>query len=123
MVVEDVVVIVVVVVVLRIDVRLLRSIRSSGIVIVVLDVVLGRFSVQLVKMVLDTSRGMMKMIRKEKYQAVRTASVTNTGCLIQLEYLRRKSENVSLYQDSEAATVNNSSRAQHSLIYKFVKAN
>ena len=96
MVVEDVVVIVVVVVVLRIDVRLLRSIRSSGIVIVVLDVVLGRFSVQLVKMVLDTSRGMMKMIRKEKYQAVRTASVTNTGCLIQLEYLRRKSENVSL---------------------------
>jgi hypothetical protein len=95
-VVEDVVVIVVVVVVLRIDARLLRSIRSSGIVIVVLDVVLGRFSVQLVKMVLDTSRGMMKMIRKEKYQAVRTASVTNTGCLIQLEYLRRKSENVSL---------------------------
>lgn len=91
-----VVVMVVVVVVLRVDVRLLRSIKSSGIVVVVvLDVVLGRLRVQLVKMVLDTSRGMMKMMRKEKYQAVRTASVTNTGCLIQLEYLRRKSEKAS----------------------------
>jgi len=41
-------------------------------------------------MVFDTSRGMMKMIRKEKYQAVRTASVTKTGCLIQFEYLHNK---------------------------------
>lgn len=106
MVVEDVVVIVVVVVVLRIDVRLLRSIRSSGIVIVVLDVVLGRFSVQLVKMVLDTSRGMMKMIRKEKYQAVRTASVTNTGCLIQLEYLHNNTAaSMKAMQTSKTKTV------------------
>jgi len=27
------------------------------------------------------------MIRKEKYQATRTARVTKTGCLIQFEYL------------------------------------
>ena len=38
-------------------------------------------------MVFDTSRGMMKMMRKEKYQAIKTASVTKTGCLIQSEYL------------------------------------
>ena len=43
--------------------------------------------VQLVKMVLDTSSGMMKMIRKEKYQAINTAIVTKMGCLIQFEYL------------------------------------
>ena len=38
-------------------------------------------------MVFDTSRGMMKIIRKEKYQATKTARVTKTGCLIQFEYL------------------------------------
>ena len=43
--------------------------------------------VQLVKIVLDTSSGMMKMIRKEKYQAINTAIVTKMGCLIQFEYL------------------------------------
>lgn len=43
--------------------------------------------VQLAKMVLDTSSGMMKMMRKEKYQAINTAIVTKMGCLIQFEYL------------------------------------
>lgn len=42
---------------------------------------------QLVKIVFDTSSGMMKMMRNEKYHAVRTATVTNTGCLITFEYL------------------------------------
>ena len=37
---------------------------------------------------LDTSRGMISMMRKEKYHVIRTARVTSTGCLIQLEYLR-----------------------------------
>ena len=31
--------------------------------------------------------GMMKMMRKEKYQAVRTASVTANGCRNTSEYL------------------------------------
>lgn len=109
-VVEDVVVIVVVVVVLRVDVRLLRLIKSSDIVVivvvVVLDVLLGWLSVQLVKMVLETSRGMMKMMRKEKYQAVSTANVTNTGCLIQLEYLHNKAAaSIKAMQTSKAKTV------------------
>lgn len=41
-------------------------------------------------MVLETSRGMMKMMRNEKYHAVKTARVTSTGCRIQLEYLHNK---------------------------------
>jgi len=41
-------------------------------------------------MVLDTSRGIISMMRKEKYQVMRTARVTSTGCLIQLEYLHSK---------------------------------
>ena len=31
---------------------------------------------------------MMKTIKAEKYQATRTARVTNTGCRIQFEYLQ-----------------------------------
>jgi len=57
------------------------------------EVLFGKISrVQLLftKMVLDTSRGMMKMIRNEKYQATKTARVTMTGCRIQLEYLHNK---------------------------------
>ena len=38
-------------------------------------------------MVLDTSSGIIKIMRKEKYHVIRTARVTRTGCLIQLEYL------------------------------------
>jgi len=41
-------------------------------------------------MVEDTSKGMMKMMRKEKYQAVSTDNVTRTGCLNQLLYLYSK---------------------------------
>ena len=36
---------------------------------------------------MDTSSGMINIMRKEKYQVMRTARVTRTGCLIQLEYL------------------------------------
>jgi len=57
------------------------------------EVLLGKISwVQLLvtKMVFDTSRGIMKMIRNEKYHATRTARVTKTGCRIQLEYLHNK---------------------------------
>ena len=36
---------------------------------------------------MDTSSGMINMMRKEKYHVIRTARVTRTGCLIQLEYL------------------------------------
>ena len=36
----------------------------------------------------DTSSGMMKTIKAEKYQATRTARVTNTGSRIQFEYLQ-----------------------------------
>ena len=43
--------------------------------------------VQLLYIVFDTSRGMINIMRKEKYQATRTAKVTKTGCLIQFEYL------------------------------------
>ena len=38
-------------------------------------------------MVLDTSSGIINIMRKEKYHVMRTARVTRTGCLIQLEYL------------------------------------
>ena len=52
-------------------------------------------------MVFDTSSGMMKIIRKEKYQAIRTASVTSTGCLIQFEYLDncKVNQRIGLVQD------------------------
>jgi hypothetical protein len=40
-------------------------------------------------MVEETSSGMTKMMRSEKYQAVSTASVTSTGWRIQFEYLQR----------------------------------
>ena len=39
--------------------------------------------------VFDTSNGMMRTMRNEKYQATRTARVTRTGCRIQFEYLNR----------------------------------
>ena len=55
------------------------------------EVLFGKISwVQLLftKMVFDTSRGIMKMIRNEKYHATKTARVTKTGCRIQLEYLK-----------------------------------
>jgi len=83
-VVDECVVVVVEVVVARLEVRLLNI---SSLMVVTGSVLFGRLRVQLVKMVLDTSRGMMKMMRNEKYQAVRTANVTRTGCRIQLEYL------------------------------------
>lgn len=67
--------------------RLLGTVVMVVGVMVVVVVVFGRERVQLVNMVLDTSRGMMKMMRNEKYQAVNTASVTRIGCLIQFEYL------------------------------------
>lgn len=41
-------------------------------------------------MVEETSKGMIKMMRKEKYHAVSTDNVTRTGCLNQLLYLYNK---------------------------------
>jgi len=66
-------------------VRLLILSSLGGIVTV-------RFAllVQLAKMVFDTSSGIIKIMRNEKYQAVSTARVTKTGCLIQFEYLHSK---------------------------------
>jgi len=99
----EVVVVVVVVVVARLEVRLLNI---SSLMVVTGSVLLGRLRVQLVKMVLDTSRGMMKMMRNEKYQAVRTANVTRTGCRIQLEYLHSKTAaNTKAMQMSKTKTV------------------
>ena len=56
---------------------------------VLVEIVSGSTEEQLVLVnkLLDTSRGMMKTIKEEKYQATRTARVTNTGCRIQFEYL------------------------------------
>jgi len=57
------------------------------------EVPFGKISwVQLLftKMVFDTSRGIMKIIRNEKYHATKTTRVTKTGCRIQLEYLHNK---------------------------------
>jgi len=62
--------------------------------------------VQLVKMVFDTSRGMMKMMRNEKYQAIMTATVTRMGCLIQFEYLHSSpAANINAMQISKTKTV------------------
>ena len=56
---------------------------------VLVEIISGSTEEQLVLVnkLLDTSRGMMKTIKEEKYQATRTARVTNTGCRIQFEYL------------------------------------
>jgi len=69
-----------------------RRLLELYILMVVLRVVLMSVGerVQLVKMVLETSRGMMKIMRNEKNQAVKTARVTSKGCLIMLEYLHNK---------------------------------
>jgi len=62
--------------------------------------------VQLVKMVFDTSNGMMKMMRNEKYQAIMTATVTRMGCLIQFEYLHSSpAANINAMQISKTKTV------------------
>lgn len=78
----------------------------SWLVLFVMLVTWLNWRVQLVKMVEATSSGMAKMIRKEKYQAVRTATVTTRGWRNTSQYRHKRpaaSKNVAITSKTKVA--------------------